>query len=88
MADTIGEDLLQGMDIPCLLKLRTQAQQELFNGVIQSTSAGDTTTTRFQKIAPEIRIRLINKTLNLRDPNSYPVNVPIKRTRAFYQFGT
>lgn len=85
MAEDFGEDLLEGIDIPELLELRRAAQDEIFNGIIQSVSAGDTTTTRFQKIPAEQRIRLINRVLNRRDSNSYPVNQPVKRTEAHYQ---
>jgi len=83
----IGEDLLEGITTPVLLCWRKQAQEELFTGVIQSTSAGDTTATRFAKVDPRVRIRLINKTLWLRDPVAFPMNQPVKRTRPFYVFG-
>ncbi len=83
----IGEDLLQGIEIPQLLEWRRMACEELFEGIIQSTSAGDTSATRFGKVDPKTRIRLINKTLWLRDPVAFPMNQPVKRTRPFYTFG-
>ena len=83
----IGEDLLAGVEVKELLEWRRMAVEELFFGVIQSSSAGDTTATRFAKNRPEYRIRLINKTLWLRDPVAFPMNQPIKRTRPLYVYG-
>ena len=80
----IGEDLLAGLTIPELITMRREAQDELFKGVIQSVSGGDTTTTIFGKMAPESRIRLINKVLTQRDPKTFPANQPVRRTQAFY----
>jgi hypothetical protein len=82
-----GEDLFQGISVECLLDWRRMAQEEIMTGVLQSVSSGDSTATRFAKIRPEARIRLINKTLWLRDPNKFPMNQPVKRTRPFYTFG-
>jgi len=83
----IGEELLRGIPVDKLLHWRLMAQTEIFTGVIQSTSAGDTTATRFPKMDPRLRIRMINKELWLRDPVKFPMNQPVKRTRPFYVYG-
>jgi len=83
----VGEDLFDGVPTEELLRWRLLAQTEIATGVIQSTSAGDTTATRFPKMDPRLRIRMINKTLWLRDPVAFPMNQPVKRTRPLYVFG-
>ena len=83
----IGEDLFQGVSNEELLDWRRIAQEEIATGVIQSSSAGDTSATRFPKMDPLRRIRLINRTLWLRDPVAFPMNQPVKRTRPLYTFG-
>jgi hypothetical protein len=83
----VGEDLFDGCSNRELLAWRRVAQEEITTGVIQSSSAGDTTATRFGKMDARSRIRLINKTLWLRDPVHFPMNQPVKRTRPFYTYG-
>jgi hypothetical protein len=83
----VGEDIFQGLSNKELLCYRREAAREIFTGVVQSSSAGDTTATRFAKISPLLRIRMINKTLWLRDPVAFPMNQPVKRTRPWYVYG-
>ncbi len=85
--ELVGEDLFEGISNQELLDWRRMAQEEIMTGVIQSSSAGDTTATRFAKLNAQARIRMINKTLWLRDPVAFPMNQPVKRTRPFYVYG-
>lgn len=83
----IGEDIFIGISNKELLDWRRMAQEEIITGVIQSSSAGDTTATRFAKIDALTRIRMINRTLWLRDPVQFPMNQPVKRTRPLHAYG-
>ena len=66
------------------LEIKLRTVQEQLDGFVSATGAGSTSLQRQQRESMEKTITRIYRSLNLRDPETYPLAKPQKRSRTRY----